>query len=110
MNKPINYYQRGKYSENVVRKELEAMGYFVVRASLSRGPADLVALRAGVTPLLVQVKRSHLGLRPAERHALTDAATQSGGRAVLALYERYQPIRWFQYVGTRANDRVPFHP
>jgi Holliday junction resolvase len=49
-------YTYGRALEYQVRDELRSVGYFVVRASSSQGPADLVALRRGEI-LLVQCKR-----------------------------------------------------
>lgn len=50
-------YQRGVLVEHKAAQELEALGYLVIRAAGSHGPADLVAIGpAGVR--LVQCKRT----------------------------------------------------
>lgn len=62
-------------------------GWFAIRAAGSHGPADVVALRNGYQPLLIQVKTdvagpfAHFG--PNERKELRDAARSAGGRALL---------------------------
>lgn len=89
----------GDYFERQTRAALEAQGWYVVRAAGSHGIADLVAMRAGSTPLLVSCK---LGGRigPGERRALRDTADASGGRAVVALRARNG---WVQLGGITAD-------
>lgn len=40
----MTQYERGSNFERRVKKEMEARGFFVVRAAGSHGPADLVAI------------------------------------------------------------------
>lgn len=80
---------RGDYLEHQTRDALAAYGWFIVRAGGSLGAADLVALRAGKRPLLVQCKvlgrgRKWPRIDPAERQALWDAAAQAGARPIIA--------------------------
>lgn len=67
--------------------KLRAEGWIVYRAAGSHGCADLVALMAGRTPMLVQVKASAKGpwdhFRPDERVALRAEAERAGADAVL---------------------------
>ena len=49
-------YERGVIIERRAQAELEAQGYLVIRAAGSKGPADLVAIGAGVR--LIQCKRT----------------------------------------------------
>jgi Holliday junction resolvase len=73
----------GDYFERQTREALRAHGWFVVRAAGSHGLADLVALRAGNTPLVVSCKVS--GQIPrAERLAFVEAARGAGARPLLA--------------------------
>lgn len=79
--------ERGDYLERQVKRTLTDLGWTVVRAAGSHGVADLVALRAGSTPLLVSCKlNGRIG--PAERADLLNAATASGARAILAARRR----------------------
>ena len=73
-------YAAGRRVEYAVRDDLEANGYAVVRAASSKGPADLVAFKAGQV-LLVNVKRARVPA-PAERLALLKVAAMLPGVAV----------------------------
>ena len=75
---------RGDYFERQTRDALEAHGWVVVRAAGSLGPADLVALRHGNTPLMVACKVGVLRIDPHERLALIQTAYQAGARPLLA--------------------------
>ena len=75
--------ERGDYLERQAKSALVDLGWVVVRAAGSHGVADLVALRAGNTPLLVSCKLNGY-LRPAERHDLLAAAERAGARPILA--------------------------
>lgn len=80
---------RGDYLERQTRAALEAHGWLIVRAGGSLGAADLVALRAGKRPLLIQCKilgrgRTFPRMDPAERVALWDAAEKAGARPLIA--------------------------
>lgn len=76
---------------------LRAEGWVVYRAAGSHGCADLVALSAGRTPMLVQVKSSAQGpyehFRPDERVALCAEATQAGAEAVLCHWPAHRSMR-----------------
>jgi len=55
---PNNNYRRGYVVERLAFKELEELGYFVVRSSGSHTKADLVAIpKYGDKVLLIQLKR-----------------------------------------------------
>jgi hypothetical protein len=88
---------RGRARELAVRDHLRAQGWVVRR--LADGPADLVALKAGVRPLLVQVKSTaggpweHFG--PADRTALEHEAISAGADATLAYWPPQGRLRWF---------------
>lgn len=79
--------QRGDYFERQARDALEAVGWFVIRAAGSHGPADLVALKAHFTPLLVSCKLDGR-IGPEERAVVLAHAEQAGARAVLAKREK----------------------
>ena len=64
-----------------------ALGWVVIRAAGSLGPADLVALRMGDRPLLLSCKLSGR-IDPAERDLLLAAAHAAGGRALVAMRSR----------------------
>lgn len=91
---------RGSARERQVMMLLRNDGWVVLRAAGSFGNADLVALRAGSTPMLVQVKASarspveHFG--PAERQALHTEAQRAGARAILAWWPSRSPLRWYE--------------
>ena len=101
---------RGDYFEHQTRDALDACGWVVLRAAGSLGPADLVALRRGNTPLLVACKVGALRIDPAERLAIITAAEQAGARPLLA--HRGVPGQvdlWTVQVGPQRQrvDRLP---
>lgn len=78
---------RGHNRERQVRLQLESEDWWVCRAAGSLGDADLVALKKGKRPMLVEVKSSAQGpyehFGPAERQRLIFAAELAGADAVL---------------------------
>jgi Holliday junction resolvase len=89
---------KGIVRERQVMAVLRAEGWVVYRAAGSHGHADLVALRAGDPPRLVQVKGTaggpweHFG--PAERAALIAEAVQAGAVAMLCWWPPRRPVQW----------------
>jgi Holliday junction resolvase len=79
--------QRGDYFERQVKATLEFHGWLVVRSAGSKGPFDLVAIRHGKTPMLVQCKLSGR-IDPHERAATLESAHGAGARAVVAFRPR----------------------
>jgi|GEM_PF-2341350 len=76
-------YHAGRRFEWRVRDRLEQAGWTVWRVAGSRTPVDLVALRAGAPPVLVQARRAGR-IDPADRAALGDLAQRVGGLPVVA--------------------------
>lgn len=74
---------RGDYFERQTRDALMALGWVVIRAAGSLGPADLVAMRGGDRPLLISCKLNGR-IDPHERLELISAAWAAGGRGLLA--------------------------
>jgi len=98
-------HRRGRGPENdVVDLYLEA-GYVAYR--IAHGVADVVALRAGEPPVLVQVKSTAGGpyerFLPVDRAALLREARQAGARALLAWWPPRRPTP--QWIG--ADDWPP---
>jgi Holliday junction resolvase len=89
---------RGHNRERAVRKLMEAEGWWVSRAAGSLGDADLVALKAGFPPRLVEVKSevqsTWHGFGPADRQAIKDAARKAGAEAWFVCWPPRQPPRW----------------
>lgn len=90
--------RRGHQRERDVRHRLEDEDWWVSRAAGSIGDADLVALRAGRRPMLLEVKStaagpySHFG--PADRARLLFAAELAGADAVLAWWPPRGQLRF----------------
>ncbi len=87
----------GTRKENLVKRRLEAENWLVTRGAASLGEADLVALKRGETPMLVQVKANagarFMNFRPVEREALRTAAYCAGAEAWLVHWPpRAQPV------------------
>lgn len=90
---------RGINRERQVRVLLEDAGWWVTRAAGSKGDADLVALKAGRTPHLIEVKSTTRGpfhdFRPADRADLSAAAAHAGAEAWLCWWPPRKKARWF---------------
>lgn len=76
-------YRYGRQFEYRVRDDLKKRGYFCMRSPASRSPVDVMAIKAGTPPLLVQCKRS-AALGVGEWNELFDLAVSSGAIPILA--------------------------
>lgn len=89
---------RGTDREHAVRKLLIAEGWLAFRAPASLGVADVIALKAGETPLLIEVKSTSGGpyerFQPADRLRLSEAAAQAGADAVLVWWPLRSKPQW----------------
>lgn len=78
-------YASGRQFEYRVRDLFTKHNYYVIRSAGSKGKADLVALKAGRSPVLIQCKAGQINSRErkeaAELHAL---AAELGCTALLA--------------------------
>lgn len=94
---------RGIQRERQVRKLLEEQGWWVARAAGSLGDADLVALKYGHTPLMVEVKSTTRGpfhgFGPRDREALRDAARVAGAHPVLCWWPPRKQPKWIDSLG-----------
>jgi Holliday junction resolvase len=89
----------GHARERQIKKLLEAEGWFVIRAPASLGVADLVALKAGETPRMIEAKANEQGgpymnFRPPDRTALIEAAEAAGAKAELAFWPKRGELIW----------------
>lgn len=84
---PNSNRQRGDYFERQTRDALAALGWVVIRAAGSKGPADLVALRQHHPPMLISCKLAGY-CPPRERANLLHAAALSGARPIIASRDR----------------------
>lgn len=80
---PNRNYQNGRALEYRVKRQLEDDGWFVTRSSGSHGPADLVALKRGKPPLLVQCKANGR-ISQEEKDELVKVSKSVGAIPVLA--------------------------
>jgi Holliday junction resolvase len=89
---------RGHDRERRVKALLESEDWLVVRAAASLGVADLVALRAGSRPRVIEVKSTAGGpyerFQPADRARLRFAAEMAGAEALLAWWPPRGRLRW----------------
>src|SRR5262245_32281106 len=84
---------RGDYFERQCRTDLESQGWYVMRSAGSFGLYDLVALKDGHKPVLVQCKATGKITQRALGHAWVQAA-QVGASFVLAQRAGRGVIRW----------------
>jgi Holliday junction resolvase len=89
---------RGTARERKILVALVAEGWVVYRSAGSHKPADLIALRAGQTPRLIQVKGSARSafndFPPDERRALIEQAFRAGAEAWLVWWPPRGDCRW----------------
>lgn len=100
---------RGHDRERAVKAWFEQRDWLVVRAAGSLGDVDLVCLREGYVPLLVEVKSTARGpyehFGPAAREELRLAARIAGADATLAWWPPRGQLRFIpdrEWPGTRA--------
>lgn len=86
---------RGRQRELAVAARLQRDGFVTYR--LAWGHADVLALKAGLLPMLVQVKSTSGGpyerFPPSERLALQHEAVMAGATAVLAWWPPRRPLQ-----------------
>lgn len=79
--------QRGIQNERRTRRLLEDDGWWTCRAAGSLGDADVLALKAGERPRMIEVKSTKGGpwekFGPADRRELLEAANRAGADALL---------------------------
>ena len=100
-------YWLGRAFEYRVRQYLESKGWQVTRSAQSKGPADLVALKAGETPRYIQCKRSpKANMGPDEWNAFYDAAEKAGAAPLLVrMKTEHRGIRAMRLTGRKDKHR-----
>lgn len=91
--------RRGRARELDVIDHLQRLGFVCYR--LSRGPADVVALKAGHPVRLIQVKSTLTTwqhFRADDRAALCHEAIAAGAQAVLAWWPAYGELKFIESV------------
>ena len=78
-------YRFGVYAEHRTKSALRDLGFTVVRAASSHGPADIIAIRKDVL-LLVQVKRGAKCPSPNEWQTLESMAVPFGAIKATVFY------------------------
>lgn len=77
-----NNYRRGADYERKIRDLLTGRGFFVIRAAGSHGICDLIALRSGWCPVLVQCKCGAARVSAKDGAELARLAHRVGGIAL----------------------------
>ena len=89
---------RGHDRERAVLTVLRNDGWFAMRAPASLGSVDVVALRAGSRPRVVEVKSTAGGpyerFQPKDRAELAAVAKQAGADAFLAYWPPRGKLHW----------------
>ena len=88
----------GTQRELAVRNHLRDRDWLAFRAPASLGVADVIALRDGSRPRLIEVKSTAQGpyetFGPAARHKLRLAAELAGADAYLAWWPKNGTLHW----------------
>lgn len=92
--------QKGSARELKVRDVLVEAGYLVMKAGGSLGAADLIALKRGERPRMVQVKANKDGgpwnkFGRAARAELAELAEAAGAVAELAWWPPHGDLKWY---------------
>lgn len=91
--------RRGFDRERAVRRQLDREGWWTCRAAGSLGDADIIALKHGEKPLLIEVKSTTAGpfhsFGPKQRGELARAAAKAGGIAYLLWWPPRRDPKWF---------------
>ncbi len=98
MGGSVNGRERGIKRERQVRDVLAKDDWLAFRAPASLGCADVIALREGSRPRLIEVKSTAAGpyhsFGPAARVRLRLAAQMAGADALLAWWPSRGSLRW----------------
>lgn len=97
----MSNYKSGADFERLCKAALESEGYACVRSAGSHSPADIIAMRAGETPVAVQCKRDGR-LDPAEWNGFLEWCEQAGALPVMAEKVR-GGIRWHEIKGRKTG-------
>lgn len=88
---------RGHDRERAVRAVMQEDGWLAFRAPASLGVADVVALKAGERPRLIEVKSTlspYAHFLPRDRAELLAAGLQAGADVLLAYWPNRGKLRW----------------
>lgn len=103
----MTHYTDGRRFEYDVRNDLEADGYWVIRAAGSKTKADLVAIKPGQL-LIIQCKRNNK-VGPAERAEIIRIAAMIDGVPVVAYKQpRRRKPHYDRLTGPGPKDRERF--
>jgi len=108
-----NAKRAGTKREHQVADVLRSEGWIVYRSAGSHGCADLVAMRVGFPPMLVQVKGNAGGpwehFRPVERRELEAEAIMAGATAHLVHWPPRHIPRWYGRLEWPGNAGLESH-
>ena len=92
---------RGIDRERAVRVLLENEGWWTARAAGSFGDADIIALRHGFPPRLIEVKSTHRGpfhsFGPGDRMEFLGACKTAGAEAWLVWWPPRKKPQWIHH-------------
>jgi Holliday junction resolvase len=89
-------YRKGRRLEYRVRDYLRRNGWAVFRCAASK-PVDLIALKEGAKPMLIECKYGSSHPTKKEKSSLVELARKAGAYPVIAHAEKYGKIN-FQYI------------
>jgi len=106
-----NHYRRGRDHEYTVRNHMETAGWLpIMRASSSKGAADLLLAHPEHGPALVQVGGQNKTLSPADRTRLLHAAALCSALPILAIVIPRHGIHYWHITNGRPGSWDEWQP
>lgn len=100
---PNRNYNRGAAFERSLQKAIRESGWVCYRAAGSHGCADLIALKAGMAPALIQCKTGRAKPTPADRKAFQAEVDTAGACGLIAFKRGRKPVE-FEPISIPAPD------
>lgn len=98
-------YNKGRSFEYKIKKIFEAKGYFVIRSPMSRGVADLVAIKPNIRPLFIQCKFSKQGWKPGEWNRLFEESRNYDATPIFAYVDEDGESQIEEILSVKDNSR-----
>ena len=92
-------YVRGRAFEYNIATVFRRKGYYVMRSAGSHGPADLIAVKKGRSPIMIQCKTGETKISMEERDIFYLASKEADSIAIVASKLSRKPTEYVRLVG-----------